>query len=451
MLPLEVVVAATTLLAAAAGTWLLRSTPKAERGPRGEKLDPAGGTRLKNLLGYGMALIAKHRERQACAKASLRELEAFHKPEPHPFFNESFYFHGCDRDTGDHVSARLSRHGSGAEKSYVVFFLDIAGVGIFSFERDDVPVSDAARASGRPSACGLELECLEPMRKWRLRFDGKMRRGCHTPQQARTLSDSDLIEVDVDLVYERQTPVFYYMRDDCAETLANNLSQEPWGIQFAKVCLNRSKNHGHYEDFGTLSGTVRINGISSREYAFDTFRDHSWDIRRWATMDSVLILLVTLEEPLHLFGHEYWFLDLTLVSMPGNTSGVARYSTGYMLPKESLDPDAPVLCLVRGTSILDVPWVRHPDGTREPEAETDVVMYVRPEAAQMPAIPVRVHMSGTVRRLIYYPDGNQFQYMEDGLDFRVTNLASGQQVKAYGSRQSGFRQGDFDPSLGGCG
>lgn len=443
-----------SLVASGAASWLL-SKSKAKRDEYGNVLDPVGGNRLKNAIGIIMALIARFRERQSTSKATLQQLEAFHKPEAHDFFNESYYFSGCEKNSKDRLISRISRRGAGGEKSYVFMLLDIDGVGPLSLEEDNVPVSEEAKASGLPSALGVNYECIEPMQKWRVTYSGKMRRGCPTPDQAKNLKTDDLVQVELDLIYERQTPVFYYIRDDCPETLAKNLSQEPWGLQFLKVCLKRNKNHGHYEDFGSLHGKISVDQGPSREFDFATFRDHSWDIRRWQTMDSLLILLIALEEPLRLFGHDYWFLDMTLVSMPGNESGVARYSTGYMLPRQDLDAKAPVLCLTHGTSIDDIPWKSMPDGTRQPMPVTDVVMYVRPEPTRSSedsaSVPVRIKMSGDVRRLMYYPDNNQFQCFEDCLDFQITNLVSKQTTKGYGTRQSGFRHGDFDPSLGGCG
>jgi hypothetical protein len=121
------------------------------------------------------------------------------------------------------------------------------------------------------------------------------------------------------------------MRDDNRETLAKNLSQEPWGMDFVKVCLNRTNNHGHYEDFGRCVGNITVESmgsgqaeasISETQYDFGTFRDHSWDIRMWATMDKLLILLLEIPTGLTIDGKTYHYLDLTLVDMPGNAGGV---------------------------------------------------------------------------------------------------------------------------------
>jgi hypothetical protein len=441
--------------------WWLLGRPVARRDAQGNVLDPVGSSRLKNTLGQGMALVAKARERASFAGAlGPLEIERFHRPEPHPFFNESYYYNGCDERTRDRIITRISRRGAGGGKSYVFLLIDSARHGPLSLEQDDVP---ASVSEADPCALGLRFELLEPMRRWRLTFKGRMSKGCPSPAERAALRaagrEPASVEVELDLVYERDSPVFWYMRDDCAECLGRNLSQEPWGLDFVKVCLKRSKNHGHYEDYGPLRGSVRIGADAPARYDFATFRDHSWDIRRWQTMDHLFIVLVALETPLRLFGFEYKWLDLTLVSMPGNSSGVARYSTGYVLPDlAEAGKGAPVLALTCGTSIDAIPWRVAADGaTRLPMARHDVVLFLRPEPAHALAgacsreIPVRVVMSGEPRRLIYYPDKGAFMVYEDMVDFAVSNDVSGQTVKGYGTRQSGFRCGAYDPSLGGCG
>lgn len=475
-----IVLAVAVVLVSLVARYLL-TRPAPPRDASGNILDPVGSTRLKNALGWGMAMIAKRRERASFASASAHAIERFHKAEPHPFFNESYYFNGCDLQSQDRVITRISRRGEGGKLTYVILLLDTAKYGALALEADDVP---AETDCADPRALGLQYECLEPMERWRVTYKGKMRRGYAPPAQVKAEKaaadggGAQYVDVELDLEYRRDTPVFWYMRDDAAETLGRNLSQEPWGADFVRVCLKRSKNHGHYEDFGPMRGTVAVQGDAPVRYDFASFRDHSWDIRRWQTMDHLFILLVALETPLRLFGHDYWYLDLTLVSMPGNSSGVARYSTGYVLPKRadngpSGNPQpgnpqhgnpqpgvqAPVLALTSGTSILDIPYdTKAADGSREPLATSEVVFKARPEpcgamsgSAAAEPVAIRVAMSGDIRRLMYFPDDNQFQCFEDNMHMAVTNERSRQTVRGYGTRQSGFRYGSYDPSKGGCG
>ena len=117
-------------------------------------------------------------------------------------------------------------------------------------------------------------------------------------------------------------------------------------------------------------------------------RDHSWDVRLRAAIDQLFILLVTLEEPIIIGGEEYWYLDLTLVFMPGNSGGVQRWTTGWLGGKQarggkatgSLPGNLPV---VRATSVLDVGYKVIPKDSkrgiqtrREPLCESTTLVEV---------------------------------------------------------------------------
>ena len=395
---------------------------------------------LKNKVAWCMALIARRKESRKYSASTHAELEAFHVPVDHPFFNESYYFNGAD-ERNQRFITRISRHGRMGGHSYVFLLLDIDGIGILSLEKDDVK---SETQHPNPIACGVSYTCEEPMKRWRIRYKGPMRRGCVPPSSSKMKDQFE--DVELDLVYERTTPTFWYMRDDDLRTLAKNLSQEPWGYNFFKVCVTRSSHHAHYEEYGRATGTVRV-GDSESTFDFGTFRDHSWDIRRWAAMDSLLILLVELAKPLTIDGASYKYLDLTLVSMPGNIGGVQKYTTGYLLG----NGHAKILPVTQATSIDTIKWKTRPDGSREPLDRTDVVIEfpASREDGNVPTISVR--MDGPIRRLQYWPDHGDFEVFEDAMDFTLKELSSGFECKGYGTRQSGFRVGDFDPSLGGVG
>lgn len=425
----------------------------------GRELDPVGSTRLKNFIGWLMAKIAKYREHQKFAAASsLLQIERFHEPEAHEFFNESHYYNGCEGKSRDRIITRISRCGIGGKKSYVFLLIDSTEHGELALEIENVPSNLSIED---PSAEGLTFTLIEPMNQWRLTFKGKMRKKCISPKVNNIESVED-VQVEIDLKYTRNSPIFWYMRNDCAETLGKNLSQEYWGTSFVKSCLNRTKNHGHYEDFGPLTGHITVDGKRT-EYEFQSFRDHSWDIRRWQAIDNLFIVLLAFEKPLRIYGHDYYYLDLTLVYMPGNSSGVSRYSTGYIMPNKADGETAiearraPILSLTCGTSIRDIPCQRLPDGRRHPEASHSLLLYFRPEPLSQLAgydtyeVPIRIEMHGQPRRLQYYPENHSFEVYEDCVHTSVTQLHSKQTVGAYGTRQSGYRVGEYDPTTGGCG
>jgi len=70
-------------------------------------LDPVGGVLIKRLVAAGMTMIAQMKESRK-SKAPRNELEAFHKPEDHAFFNESYYFNGTLIFLDMHIYAPLA-------------------------------------------------------------------------------------------------------------------------------------------------------------------------------------------------------------------------------------------------------------------------------------------------------------------------------------------------------
>jgi hypothetical protein len=420
--------------------------------------DPVGSRNaLKTTIANWMAWIAQRKEVRKSSEAETHALESWHKPENHAFFNESYYFNGCDKTNRDRFITRISRRSYNGSRSYVFLLLDLKDHGTFALEEDV-----AAENSKNPTAMGLSYKCEIPMRRWKIRYSGPMRRNCTHPRNYEALANSERVHVELDLTYETESPLFWYMRDDHPTCLASNLAQETWGMDFLRVCIKRTVDHAHYEDFGRAKGKISINHGPPQVFDFGTFRDHSWDIRRWATMDKLNILLIALEKPLKLFkNHEYWYLDLTIVDMPGNVGGVASYSTGYAVGN---NPSTPKLALVSGSSIRDfkytagVPGIPGGDSERRPTSQSEVIMRLtlhprdvpKGEEAPQPRL-IKIIMKGDERRLIYWPDQGAFICYEDCPSFDIIDIMTGESVVGYGTRQTGFRVGEFDPTLGGCG
>lgn len=321
---------------------------------------------------------------------------------------------------------------------------------MLSLEEDEVP---AELDKPYPSCLGLSYKCDVPMDKWKVKYDGELLVNCIHPLDAEGKSKAKKRHVKLDLIYERDSPIFWYMRDDYTDLIARNLAQEPWGLNFFKTCVNRTQNHGHYEDFGRLKGTIVIDGKIEKKVDFGTFRDHSWDIRRWQAMDHLFILLIALRQPLIIQGKEYHYLDLTLVGMPENIGGVQRYSTGYVFGKGG--DNGPRLSCSRATSINALKWEYNEKKERVPPNETFIEMYViDPVTSKETGIEIKMY-GNDVRTLLYWPDKGAFKVYEDNLIFELRNFSEPEQsnniVSGYGTRQTGYRIGAFDPSLGGCG
>ena len=157
------------------------------------------------------------------------------------------------------------------------------------------------------------------------------------------------------------------------------------------------------------------------------------DIRVWSAIDRLLILMIQ-HKPLIIDGVEYWFLDLTLVDMPGNSGGVQHFTTGWLGSKNMSVNNLPVLA---ATAIEDLGFQTEDDGRRVPEATTEVDV-------RLPTTMLHIACDGPIRRMQYFPDGGKFEVFEDGMDFTISTDA-GKGVKGKGTRQSAFRVGEYMP------
>jgi hypothetical protein len=99
--------------------------------------DPVGTKNgLKKTIVSWMTWIAQRKEVSKSTKASRHDLESWHKPENHAFFNESYYFNGCDLKTRDRFITRISRRSFMGSRSYVFLLIDSKEHGTFALEED---------------------------------------------------------------------------------------------------------------------------------------------------------------------------------------------------------------------------------------------------------------------------------------------------------------------------
>lgn len=99
---------------------------------------------------------------------------------------------------------RISHRAKLGSRSYVFLLLDLKKYGEFSLE-EDVPVDASSK---NPTALGLTYEMIEPMKKWRIKYNGPLLNGCHHPklENRAAMKKSN---VQIDLVYEVDTPMFW--------------------------------------------------------------------------------------------------------------------------------------------------------------------------------------------------------------------------------------------------
>jgi hypothetical protein len=88
---------------------------------------------------------------------------------------------------------------------------------------------------------GFTWDILEPLKKWRIRFDGQLNVGGHDPPSPsrrgrRADGTGEKVDVSYDLIFERDKPAYIY--DENPE----------WDGLF----------DGHIDEVGTVKGTLRV-------------------------------------------------------------------------------------------------------------------------------------------------------------------------------------------------
>ncbi|XP_060528430.1 uncharacterized protein LOC132703289 isoform X2 [Cylas formicarius] len=118
---------------------------------------------------------------------------------------------------------------------------------------------------------GIQISCVEPMKKWKLTYAGVMKNFENPDQQS---------NVTLDAVWTSEQPCFNFDKDMDAWDMAKAIAYERWSRNYF---ANLEKNHQvHYEQFGTLKAHITING-SKYNIEVDALRDHSVATKReWA-------------------------------------------------------------------------------------------------------------------------------------------------------------------------
>ena len=94
----------------------------------------------------------------------------------------------------------------------------------------------------------MSLVPEQPMRRWSLSFEGKMR-------NEKTGSEHD---VKISAVYNSELPYFDFDSEMEAWTVARAMAREPW----SRAYFDRLKaaHQNHYEQFGDVRGVIEVDG-----------------------------------------------------------------------------------------------------------------------------------------------------------------------------------------------
>jgi hypothetical protein len=212
--------------------------------------------------------------------------EHWHPPTTHTHWNESFYFNVFDADTGWACAVRVgATPNAGAQDGFVCLYLPDSTTG---FIRASEPFEGN---SSRIAARGIEVRCLDPLRKWQVRYDGPIHRfGVRaTDDDIRRTLDANAPTQHLQLEFQLDSlhpPVDYDKR-----TVRGRPFRELFHATHARHPLRSLKRTlrtlgalpammkaNHYEQSGKARGTLALDGNATEIAGFGQ-RDHSWGVR----------------------------------------------------------------------------------------------------------------------------------------------------------------------------
>ncbi|BFZ19135.1 hypothetical protein BsWGS_22174 [Bradybaena similaris] len=264
------------------GYWMKRIIFRILFNLRSTKTRPAvSGLDLKNdkapppnagLIGYGRGHGYEHMEQPQSLSASV-------------FAIDCVYFGAVNKD-GCNVVCRVARRNQ--RSAEVWLFLEVPGVGCWQHTRH--PDTDVHFTDGKHfMAGGLALEVLEPMRRWRVNYSGKLRVGlCNDVAE----KPQEYVEASFSFTWSAFSQAFNFDTDMASCMLGDSVARERWDRDF----FHRLKhNHqSHYEQWGELRGKLRVGDHEEMLY-LQCVRDHSFGERDWRTFHRYIIHFIYLE------------------------------------------------------------------------------------------------------------------------------------------------------------
>ncbi len=142
-------------------------------------------------------------------------------------------------------------------------------------------------------AGGLEFDCVEPLRRWTLRYHGRLEvrdpRGRRRPTGADDAPAEDL-EVRVDLTFLSQVPAFVPGTDDDPDLMSRQFGAAEWDARLLRVLRRHTLRS--YVQVGEAHGSVVLGAAAEAEpprllaFGGAALRQHSWGVRDWAASDE---------------------------------------------------------------------------------------------------------------------------------------------------------------------
>lgn len=195
--------------------------------------------------------------------------EGTHGGEGVPDYNESAYFNFFDPVAKIGGILRTGNRPTQGRREFSVN-LKLPG-GSLAFRAGHEPSTENLRFS----CSGLQFDCEEPTRRWTLKFRGSLTivaqptRLAHEP--GRLLKSSPTQECEIELEWRAVSPMFVLTADGSGRATPGETSL---------------MGTDHYEQFGGVTGRIRLGKQVWLLADAPSMRDHTWGPRVWGTFNG---------------------------------------------------------------------------------------------------------------------------------------------------------------------
>nr|XP_039272372.1 putative phosphoenolpyruvate synthase isoform X1 [Styela clava] len=181
----------------------------------------------------------------------------------------------------------------------ILFLVNIPGVGLLQHpSHPDRIICDASSDDYAYHGQGISIEMLEPMRRWKIKYNGFMRLRNSEEHDADESTDQSgrLIHVKFSLIWRSYSPVIEFDTDISASCMANAFASEEWSREFFNNIQKYHSHQTHYEQWGQMRGLIQVEEEEPREVLLRGLRDHSFSKRDWRHFHRYIIFMIHLDD-----------------------------------------------------------------------------------------------------------------------------------------------------------
>ncbi|XP_038662228.1 putative phosphoenolpyruvate synthase [Scyliorhinus canicula] len=246
---------------------------------------------------------------------SSKEMECVPNLLSHPQAINSNHFIGFTETDKTLFVLRLCRRPNGLCEIWL--FLRVEGIGNFEH-----PVHPDAIVREESEKCwsggGLKLECLEPYQRWRISFNGLLRKGPCRHEWSE--EEGELIHVKFGFIWSAFTCVFDFETDIHPRALARGIAKEKWNRRFIENMNMCCQQLSHHEQWGQFVGKLEIEGYDRKELLLRGLRSHSSGIWKWTDIYRYSAFIVHFETG----------ISVNLLCISFQTT-ITHMNTGYVM------------------------------------------------------------------------------------------------------------------------